>query len=108
MVHKPTIHEKNDAIRNVERLEEQRDWAERRRQRLRGLGFSERAIREDRVVDFIEPGVEGKIGVASCYLESESRLFHGVDPHATDRKSGRKRKRENKLKPGPLHWWANG
>lgn len=90
---KPTIHEKNDAILNATWREERRDWAERRRQRLRDLRFSETAVFEDRIVGFIEPGVEGKIGVASCYLEDESRAFKGLDLHATDKKSGRKRKR---------------
>lgn len=92
MAHTPTRKELDDWRDTELMLRHQavlNDRRERRRQRLQDMGFGDQAIREQE-------------GVVVAYMEDASRRFHGVDPHATDRKSGRKRKRDRQSGPKPL------
>lgn len=94
----PTLDQMRDAVRAEKLREIQEDRAERRRQRLRDMGFSEAAVRE-------------RDGVVAAFLEDISRHHHGVDPRKSGaRKSGRRRRQRGAtaIRPGYPHLYGEG
>lgn len=99
---KPSLEERRDTLLDLMWREKGEDLRERRRAKLRAMGFSERAVRE-------------RDGVVAAYLEDRSPAHHGLPYRVTEQgrvvpafsnpHSGRKRKRMKKLKTGAPHWW---
>lgn len=97
MVRKPTLEERRDTLLDLMWREKGEDLRERRRQKLRAMGFSEQAIRE-------------RDGVVAAYLEDRNPAHHGLPyvvneqgisvPAFSNPHSGRKRRRGKVAKRG--------